>query len=217
MHKRLHLSGYSIVELLIAISVIGTLSGLIFTGYIAYLKNGTRANIASTTAAYRNATKSATFEDDAPIAATSGTKGCISTNTLRCCIFVVPDEVSCAKNGESGFDSAVYTSVNRYISGSSPPSLNNINDGVSIACAAPITNDNAPCRTNDYAFIYGYPGDSPKGAIVYYVPKEYNCESEDLMVYNATTGVFRYDQSADFSRRKTTGPKQFTECVVGIH
>lgn len=218
MHKRFKSRGFSLVELLIVISVIGILAGLVTSGYVVYIKNGKKTQIASSVSAYQSALKSAVFEDDTIVNDATKPQACLSSDSSRCCVAsgVGQDQVTCAKNGENSFSSSIYGKVERYLPKDKKPSLGDIQNSTLSACSAAITAGTAPCDSHEVAYSANYIGDGAKGALIYFLPASFDCQSGDVMVFNSSDSQYHYSSGATFSRRVNSGSNTFTECVVGI-
>ncbi len=86
-HKRFHRSGFTIVELLVVITIIGILLTLSFFGYGAYRQNAKNAQTATSVDAYQNAFTSMTHERNLFENKTASFYACLSTtnDANPCC------------------------------------------------------------------------------------------------------------------------------------
>lgn len=218
-HRLFSNRGFTVVEVILVVIVIGVLASIITIGYVAYIRNATQSQISTTASAYQFSMKGLAFEADAY----PDNAFCIPLDS-KCCSSTKdqPTTVYCANDSELGW--APNTSPSswheRYVDDPPPrmPVFSTFTD-----CTAG-TMSNGPCKETDsiktgLTFIRNvsgalYTGDSSaKGFLVYYIEPQYTCGTDDVMTFSG--GTLSFNSSAKFSRETTTAPA-YRECIIGI-
>jgi len=227
MYKRYRFSsGFTIVELLVVIAVIGILVGIVTLGYSAYTKNAQQSKVTTVVRTYQDALNGVIFEKDLSPSqeAVGGLNfACLFSNTSACCYAGIPppQQMVCGNNTELnglGYNTlATYNTIKKYLP-SNPPKLPKISSAGFEACGAIVARD-SPCDTQDVGYIpivQGGTGTS-KGVLSYYLPVNFDCGVPDVLTYTyAPTGDFLKPTTDKYTRRVTATSPQFTECLVAI-
>ncbi len=217
MHKRFTTSGFTLVELLIVISVIAVLVGLAVTGYAAYIKNARQSQIAATVSAYQQALEGATFEDDAQ----PELAACLGKDPAGpCCLpYASSTNWVCGNNFNSGYPqtAASHAKIKKYVP-SDAPSLPDLKLSLSPCPASISLSQASPCDTKqDITYYQSTPTpDGPIPTLTYYLPSDYDCVSPLTLQFNSGTFMWSKQDGTKFSRRVTSGPQPYTECVVAL-
>lgn len=223
-HKQLRSRGFTIVEILVMISVITILAGIVYGGYTAYQLNTYKTQIYNTADAYEKSLKAYSLEHRSyPTLST-----CLPHNST-CCTSVVdyPTTVYCGTNADSGGShnidttSKTGTDISKYIHNQVPklPTFTGFTN-----CVTGLSS-NGPCKASaavpnvGVAYIGNTPGSkftsnepslTHKGFLIYYVSPSYTCESDGVMTLSGTNLVF--NSSATYTRQTST----YRECIIGL-
>lgn len=216
-HRRFNLSGgFTVIEVLTIMSVIGILVSISYVGYTAYITNTLKSQISTTADAYQKSLKGYALEKNSfpkyPSCLPNGSKCCTS-------IAVAPTTVYCGNDAEAGWNTnSQAANVSKYINSNAPnmPKFREFID-----CTTGLMT-NGPCNATSsistgIAYIYNTPGalytssdTSAKGFLVYYVGPTYNCEANNVMTFAA--GNLSFNSSATYSRSTST----YRECILGL-
>lgn len=214
MLKKVQHNGFTIVELLVSIVIIGILATIVYLSYDGYERRAQTSKIASVANTYQDAINAVARENDqTPSQADPTTASCLSSDTSTCCVFTPSgsNQIFCGTNANltsNGYQSSeAYTEVNKHLPNTQPRLPANVNNSLT-ACGGSGFSA-SPCKTNEIGYISTPTGDSPKGALVYYLSSLYECGSNDVLVYNSGT----YSYSPQKYSRQTSA---FTECIIGI-
>lgn len=222
-HKRFMQNGFTIVEIMISIFVIGVLATIVTTGYAGYKENTIKAQIATTSDAYVKSLKTYTLEYNSfPKVST-----CLPTGA-KCCSSIATSvtAVSCGTNTEIAGTNIWATDttdakITKYINNQAPtfPVVATFTDCINGLMS------NGPCKSTSTltnvgpAYIANQTGSkytsdeasvANKGFLVYYVGPTYTCESTDVMTLSS--GKLVFNSSATYTRSTTN----YRECIVGI-
>lgn len=209
--------GFSLVELLIVIAVIGILAGLVTSGYIVYIKNAKQSQIASTLSAYQSALKGVQFEDNQ---LSSFVGACIGGGSSSpCCAPTSASQWFCGHNDDDPQATDIYNSTQRYLQ-KKRPQLPNFDMSYLGSCpsSGAVTKTDGPCDAANVTYVLPIPladGEVIAG-LVYYLPKDFDCQSSNTLAFNSSDFTWSKQPGTKFSRRVSTGSKPFTECVVSL-
>jgi len=212
MHKRFVTRGFTVVELLIVIVVIGILASLSYVGYNAYIKNTQNSKIATTVSAYQAALEGAVFEDDEQ----PSLGACLAQTPGACCAPTSSTQWVCGDNSSDPAATASYDKIKKYVP-SNPPTLPEITNSWP-ACPTSLTpNTSGPCKMNNVLYWQTVPTPSgPIAGLVYYLPPDYDCNSTNTLKFDSTTFTWSKQDGTAYSRRLPSGTPTFTECVVSL-
>lgn len=235
MHKLFdNRSGFTIVELLVVVSIIGVISALVVVSYSVYRKNAENAQAATDISAYQSAVSTTVNENGFVATGFAVLNACISsTSDASVCCFLSDVNGSgtitytCSNNTTignfSGYTvaytaSTVSSWVRTYLK-NLPPSLP-ANSKVA-ACATPGATyvTTLACSTREVGLVVYIMSDgSIKSFLHYYLPSTIDCQSSNVATVSTSSGGMlgiSYD-GAKYTARITTGATPFTFCVVGI-
>jgi prepilin-type N-terminal cleavage/methylation domain-containing protein len=233
MNYRRH-TGYTIIEITTVVVIIGILAGITYMGYSWYIKNTKESAISQAVGQYQSLINQAVFEKNtAPGQLTTIVQPageCLSDPTAHnnpngtpCCLIDSSGSSPAIKCGNQNALLSVFSSSNTnmqtmnditkgYLSGN-VPRLPEISHSTLSNCALTLTT--VPCWTKEIGYIATKQvpaSSSPKGALVYYLPPDYDCQSKDVLVWDTSDGVYKYTDTQAY----TTRTANYTECVVGI-
>lgn len=211
--------GFTLIEVLVMISIITILASLSYMGYYAYVQNANKSTISTTAHAYQSTIKSYVFEantyPNVPFCLPSGSKCCYSS-TLN------TTTVTCGTDAESGWDaSSPISAVSKYIN-NQPPKLPVFSNFISCT-SGPMSN--GPCKAtssiavgftyipNNSGALYTSTDTKAKAFLVYYVDPTYDCNSSDVMTL--TSGDLTFDSTAKYTRIQSSVPT-YKECIIGV-
>lgn len=232
MFKKFKDSGFTVIELLVSMVVIGILATIVYLSYEGYERRAQTSQIASAVATYQDAigtgviletdtTPSQAYSEDTDFLAS-----CISSNTERCCFYHRFWQQSiCGNNAElmaNGFidTNYAYDEVSKHLSGDGRPDIPNLTYGYP-TCSSyqAVAGTTPPCSSGEIAYTSGlYDGALEKGYIQYYLPSSFeNCgaQSKDILSITGGGWTLQY-QNQIYTQRITSGSTQFTHCIVGI-
>ncbi len=235
MHKLLQQkSGFSLVELLVVVAIMGIIATLVITANIYYRKNVERSQIATAVQSYQGAVTSTTNEDKLVAPGFAEVKSCLSssTDTSPCCLITQVTGTNlfygCTNNtiignfvgyGLSYTASNVSSWVKKYISTTPPAALPKSSNAIACTTAIAATNDNLPCTNQEITLrSYIMADGSVKSYLEYFLPPTTNCESKDVAtVTSFSSSMINVSyNNAKYTDRLTTGSAPFTFCMVGI-
>lgn len=228
--KRWSYSGFTIIEITLVIVTIGILASTVYIGYGWAVKNTNKSAIAQVVEQYQGLINSTVFEKNAAPGQLSFISSlpageCLSdpTDTSNgdgppCCL-IDTTGVSLAtvcgnqRNLANQFNnvSDMNTITKKYIS--TIPKLPELPHSTLTNCTLSISN--SPCWTKEIGYIatsQANGSSSPKGALVYYLPPDYDCQSKDVMAWDTSDNVYKYTTAQPYTNRTAT----YTGCVVGI-
>lgn len=224
MHKITTQKGFTIIEIIVTITVLGILATIVVIGYSGYRENVEKAQIAATADAYSKSIKGYALEHRFfPKYST-----CLPAGA-KCCTSLDSDlpAVYCANNVEidgshnwAMDDTDV--KITKYINGNPPtlPVVSGFPD-----CVTGFMEVNAPCKPTaslpnvGIAFLTNQPGgkytsNEPslenKGFLIYYVSPKMPCGSKDIMTY--ASGNLSFNSSATYTRQTSV----YRECIIGL-
>ena len=229
--KRFLNSGFTIVEITIVIVTIGILSSMIYMSYGWYVKNTKETAIAQVVEQYQGLINNVVFEKDVAPGQLSFISSlpageCLSdptdasnSNGPPCCLINTTGASLATVCGNQRNLSTPFNNVSdmnsitkKYLT-SNIPKLPDVPHSNLSDCTASISN--SPCWTKEIGYIatsQASASSSPKGALVYYLPPDYDCQSKDVMTWSSTDNVYKYTTSQAYTSRTTT----YTGCVIGI-
>lgn len=230
MKKHKHLlkqqkqGAFTLVEVLITISVIGILAGIVVIGYQSFVTNAQQASISATVDAYTKTLNAYSLEKKSyPKLST-----CIPKDS-ECCVSNVEElpDVYCGTRAEAGgthniaTDSTLDDALKKYtVNGG--PTLPNFASFPN--CVSGLTTGN-PCKatpsipTVGMAYISNVAGSKytstepsveNRGFLIYYVEPKYKCGSNNIMTVTGSNLVF--NSSATYTRQTSV----YRECIVGL-
>ncbi len=223
-HKHLYSRGFTLIEIVIALLVLGVLISIITIGYKGYRENVYKTQIINTVDTYKKAIRAYSLEHKTyPKLST-----CLPHNSTCCTSnYDDPAYVYCGTNTEAGavhnvdITGKTGTDVSKYIPNQTPqfPPFTQFAD-----CMTGLTS-NGPCKPSAavqnvgvfyISNVHGskYTSTDPslkdKGFLVYYVSNNYTCNSENIMKLSGSNLVF--DDDATYTRQTST----YRECIVGL-
>lgn len=223
-HKRLTDKGFTLIEVLVMLLVIGILTSIITIGYKGYRENVYKTQIINSVDTYKKAIKAYALEHKSyPKLST-----CLPHNSTCCTSnYDDPTYVYCGTNTQAGsvhnvdITGKTGTDISKYIPNQTPqfPTFAQFSDCVSGFIS------NGPCKPSTavpnvgvfyISNVHGskYTSTDPslkdKGFLVYYVSNAFTCNSDRLMRLSGTNLVF--DNSATYTRQTST----YRECIVGL-
>ncbi len=222
-HKHFLQKGFTIVEVIVVIFVLGILATIITLSYDGYQENVDKTQIATSADAYVKSMRTYALEYNSfPKVST-----CLPTGA-KCCSSIATNvtAVSCGTNTEIAGTNIWATDttdakITKYINNQAPtfPVFATFTD-----CITGIMS-NGPCKSTSTltnvgpAYIANQTGSkytsdeasvSNKGFLVYYVGPTYTCESTDVMTLSG--GKLVFNSSATYTRQTST----YRECIIGI-
>lgn len=225
MFKRIRFEisrGFTLVELMVTISVIVILAAVVVIGYDAYIDRIDQTNISTTIDAYQKSLKAYALEKNSyPQVSTCLPKG------AKCCTSAgdsLPD-VFCATNAEVGgahnwATDSTDTDITKYINGTTPafPTVSSFTN-----CTSGFMS-NGPCKpagsityvgpafiSNTGTSKYWSTDPTAKGFLVYYIDPKFTCGSKDVMTVSSSSNLI-FNSSATYTRATSS----YRECIVGI-
>lgn len=211
-HKLFKKNGFSLVEILIVMSVISILASISYGSYIGYQRNAIRAQISSAASAYQYSIKSYVFENEKyPVS----DNFCLPYGS-KCCIHPVPvaSAVKCGTDSEHGWSPGnVAIDVSKYVSNNAPlpPIVSTFPD-----CPNSYLNG-GPCKTSRFTYIpkgnnqYDSTDTTVKAVLLYYVDPIYDCGSSDVMSFSGSGS-----NMVPLGDPYTTRTNSYTECVIAL-
>lgn len=215
-HMLLRSLGFTGVEILITITVIGILVTMVTVGYLAYVQNANQAQITTTIHAYQGSLKGIAFEADSY----PSSSFCVPKDS-KCCstTSAEPTTVYCGNDTDLGWpaNSSPAGWVERYVE-DPPPRMPNFANFID--CTASGMMSNGPCKEtsttktgllyirNTTGALYTSTA-AAKGFLVYYIDPAYDCGSSDVMTFAAGNLTFT---SAKYSRETSS----YRECIIGL-
>lgn len=222
--KLLQPRGFTLVEILVMISVVTILSSIIYAGYTAYQRNAYKTQIYSTVDSYEKSLKAYSLEKRSYPTLSS----CLPHNSTCCTSEVnTPSTVYCGTNQDSGGSHNIDTTpktgteISKYIHGQVPklPTFTTFTN-----CVTGLSS-NGPCKASaavpnvGVAYVSNVLGSkytsnesslTRKGFLIYYVSTSYECGSDSVMTLSGTNLVF--NSSATYTRQTST----YRECIIGL-
>lgn len=223
-HKRFPQKGFTLVEMLVILCVIGIIASIATVGYSSYKQNVIKTQISTSADAYTKSVKTYALEYNSfPRYST-----CLPTGA-KCCASNDTDlpSVYCATNTEAAGSHNWATDnldakLTKYINNQAPsfPVVSTFPN-----CVAGFMDVGSPCKATSTitnvgpAYISNQPGskytsDAPsvsgKGFLIYYVGPTYTCGSSDIMTLSGNKLVF--NSSATYTRSTAN----YRECIIGI-
>lgn len=223
-HKHLPRKGFTLVEMLIILCVIGIIATITTIGYAGYKQNVVRTQISTSADAYAKSIKGYALEYNSfPKVST-----CLPADAVCCTSnYDTLPAVYCGKNPDASGDhnwvtDTTDTKITKYINNQAPtfPVVSTFPD-----CVAGFMDVGSPCKptsslpTVGPAYISNqtgskYTSDAPslagKGFLIYYIGPTYTCGSSDIMTLSGTKLVF--NSSATYTRSTAN----YRECIIGI-
>ncbi len=215
-HRLFGNKGFTLVEAMIILMVIGVLASIIYVGFNGYRENVLKTQIATATEAFQSSLKTYAQEKERfPLVST-----CLPLDT-KCCSSTAstPTTVYCGTDVELGWDIlSEAAAVNKYIN-NQPPTLPVVPTFTN--CVAGIMS-NGPCKSNGsiktgFTYVVNIPGSiytstnsSVKAMLVYYVGPTYTCNSRDVMTLSGSN--LSINSSAQYSRSTA----DYRECIIAI-
>lgn len=223
-HKHFLQKGFTLVEMLIILCVIGIIAGIVTIGYASYKENVLKTQIVASADAYTKSIKTYSLEYNSfPKVSTclpAGAKCCASNDTDLPAVY-------CATNTEAAGSHNWATDntdvkLTKYINNQAPtfPVVGTFPD-----CVTGFMDVGAPCKPTSSLKTVGpaylsnqaggkYVSDEPslknKGFLIYYISPKYPCGSSDVMTLSA--GKLVFNSSATYTRNTST----YRECIIGI-
>jgi prepilin-type N-terminal cleavage/methylation domain-containing protein len=222
-HKHFLPKGFTLVEMLIVLCVIGILTTIVTIGYAGYRDNAVKAQISTTADAYVKSLKTYALEYNSfPKVST-----CLPSGA-KCCASNVADlpAVYCGTNAEAAgvhnwATDSTDVKITKYINNQAPtfPVVNTFPD-----CVAGIMDVGSPCKPTASIPVVGpayisnqtgskYTSDEPslagKGFLIYYIGPTYPCGSANVMTLSGNKLVF--NSGATYTRSTSA----YRECIIG--
>lgn len=223
-HKLFNDRGFTLVELLVMLLVLGIIISIVTIGYVGYRENVYKTQIYNTVDTYKKAIKAYSLEHKSyPKLST-----CLPHNSTCCTSnYDNPSTVYCGTNTEAGaihnidITGKTGSDISKYIPNQTPklPVFTQFVD-----CVSGFTS-NGPCKpsatipdigvfyisnVNGSKYTSTEPSLKDKGFLIYYVSTIYSCSSDKLMKLSGANLVF--DNSAIYTRQTST----YRECIVGL-
>ena len=223
--------GFTLIEITIAITVLGILAGIVTVGYQGYLKNVKQTQISTGAEASIGALRAYALENNSfPYGACLPKGGfcCMLTGSLA-------SPMSCNQ-------ATVTADIDKYVS-NEPTYLPNFN-GMQPCTTSGIISDQAPCTTTgsamaSYTYLQASPlntqglfasnDSSVNGFLVYYVGPDYKCGMNNLFeIVASSVGGYGSDEplytlgplgNDALHSAQSTDPDTgyiYNECIVGI-
>ncbi len=224
-HKHFLPKGFTIVEMLVILSIIGILATILILGYAGYREKVYQTQIITTVDAYSKSLKAYALEyrsyPKESFCVPSGAKCCASHN-------FDPTSVWCASSaqavGDHNWQTGADAKVSKYVTNDAPSfpvvaSFPDCTSGIMIGPCKPTSSIPAASiaymsnvtGTPNSNYTSTEPSVKGKGFLIYYIDKKYTCGSKNVMTLTPGQDLV-FNSSATYTREAST----YRECIVGL-
>ncbi len=226
-HKHKKKQAFTLVEVLISISIIGILAAIVTFSYQSFVTNARQTQINNAVDAYQKSLKAYALE----YGSYPKESFCVPSGATKCCAShnFDPTTVWCASSaqavGDHNWQTGADAKVSKYVNSNAPsfPAVASFPD-----CTSGIMT-NGPCKPTSsipaasiayVSNVTGTPNSNytstetslkGKGFLIYYIDKKYTCGSADVMTLTVGQDLV-FNSSAKYTREAST----YRECIVGL-